>query len=155
MNNIDIRCLPAPNSPQFVNCPHKVTTAAWYLQNDGVIDDYDKEGNWKEYLRSILEDDIWVNKNNPDKELRTYSDEDIDEIINILDEENKYYEEQEELEELKEKYPGLAETDIDLKELKIKALHFLKPETEYVNPECITEGEVDDFLIHRDDDENC
>ena len=24
---------------------------------------------------------------------------------------------------------------------------------EYVNPEYITEGEVDDFLIHRDDDE--
>ena len=135
-NNIDIRCLPSPSSPQFVNCPHKVTTAAWYIENDGVIDEYDLKGEWKEYLTSILEDDIWINKNNPGNELRTYSDDDIQNIIELLEENNI----EQELLDFKENYPELVELGVNYYNLRKLAIE---------PSELYTDGILDEELIQN------
>ena len=135
-NNIDIRCLPSPSSPQFFNCPHKVTTAAWYIENDGVIDEYDLKGEWKEYLTSILEDDIWINKNNPGNELRTYSDDDIQNIIELLEENNI----EQELLDFKENYPELVELGVNYYDLRKLAIE---------PSELYTDGILDEELIQN------
>lgn len=82
--HFDIRCVCHPRSPGFINCPQKIPTAVWYLQNDGVFEEDDVE--WKETVEAILEDDTW-SRNGED--YKVYSQSDIDEIINIIEEDIK------------------------------------------------------------------